>query len=272
MPNIFDFDQTVTHYHTFSNSNLTIKIESGDLELKPGMNPHELMKNKYFEYLAGNNEISLNFKNGIEEYLKHDKDNLSAIATFHNNPSFVAGYIAKVLNKKLDYKEQKIHKITDEFNIAVNVYSVEGEDKPFYISYLPYIDEFNKAVDFLKNKNEQIKFIHSLWMENNLIDTETKINFYDDSTDNIDAANYIDFINCYKVDPQDKNFAFTESSVAASSYTSVTESSEEVPINVEVEENTQQFQQRQRFFQNSQSQGESTEENTETTESVLKNI
>lgn len=285
MPKIFDFDLTVTSRHTFK-----------DYQLMTPKHTNEQMKQSITQYTNGENYGRMFLKEDIEKHLQHNSENFSAIATFHNNPNFVAGCVALVLDKELTFKEQLIRKTEGGYDIAVNVYSVNEEKNPFYISYIPYINDFNNARKSLGNKNQQINHILDLWMENRLIDAETKIDFYDDTQVNVQSVQPLKVINSYKVCPITEKFTFTltisssneslmDKPEAASSSSSVASSTESVPRELiqevfadkdhsigdeEAEDLIKEFSKTARFFQNAQPQREETKEYAETTDSVLK--
>ena len=56
-------------------------------------------------------------------HLKHDELQTSAIATYHNNPAFIAGNVAALLNKKLTLAETRHSKAP---TVAIDIYTIEG--------------------------------------------------------------------------------------------------------------------------------------------------
>lgn len=187
MPAIFDFDCTLTIKHTFREH----AIENA-----------RFAQNQYFLGQAKGKE---NIKHGVDAILKHDEQGLSAVATYHNNPEFVAGNISAILKKELTFVRtirKEIHNAgsLEKTIIAINVYRVEGIDKPFLISYLPHEgDEFLSAQYILKNKNAQIMAIRQFWLKEGLIKPTDTIDFYDDSRQNFDGATSLDYINGHLV-------------------------------------------------------------------------
>lgn len=190
MPAIFDFDCTLTIDHTFSNHAIERAL--------PGQN----------QYTLGQKEQ--NIKRGLDSVLKHDELDLSAVATYHNNPEFVAGNISVILNKELTllYTIRKIIVNADsseQTEIAMNVYNVAGIDKPFLISYLPHEgDEFQSAMGILRNKNAQISAIREFWLTKGFINSTDDIDFYEDSSTNFNGARLLDYINGYLVTESDE--------------------------------------------------------------------
>lgn len=94
---------------------------------------------------------------GIEAVLKHNNnDELTAIATYHNNPAYIAGYISRILGKELVFQETFY---STQPTTAINVYQVAGIERPFLISYLPDLgDAFQTKMNQLAGKNNQINF------------------------------------------------------------------------------------------------------------------
>ena len=187
MPAIFDFDCTLTIEHTF---------------LEHAIEKARLAQN---QYVLGQAKGKKNIKHGVDAILKHDDQGLSAVATYHNNPGFVAGNISAILKKELtlvDTIREEIHNAgsLEKTVIAINVYRVEGIDKPFLISYLPHEGhEFISAQRILKNKNAQIMAIRQFWLKEGLIKPTDTIDFYDDSRENFDGATSLDYINGHLV-------------------------------------------------------------------------
>lgn len=181
MPSIFDFDQTISIKHTFRN----FKLGAVD----PSANHFELGK----KHALGN------IKKQIENYLKHDNDNLSAVATWHNNADFIAGYLAIVTGKELTL-EKTMH--SKDGLIAINQYRVTGVNKPFLISYIPHAndDAFQNALTLLKNKNRQIAWLHKKMLKQQLIQEDSIIDFYEDTRKNFEEAKKLPYIKSHLVD------------------------------------------------------------------------
>jgi len=189
---IFDFDLTVTKKHSFR----TKRIEMPE--------PPETW------YVAGKNAANEGaVRLGIGEFLKHDAENLSAIATFHNNPDYVAGHIAHILGKELVLSETLLSNGTPK--VAINVYAVEGS-RPFLISHLPYEgQEFNVNTKALGNKNSQIEFLRATWIRMGLAQESNVINFYDDSGENFQAAVELGYVSGNLVNKESESFAISMS-------------------------------------------------------------
>jgi hypothetical protein len=204
MPAIFDFDLTLTRENTFPSRCLEVS--------------HELTDEA--QYAEGKKNGETNIKHGLASVLLHDHQNLSAVATDHNNPKFVAGSISAILKKELTllktirrrivtnvdvHSEKK--KIDMRFDIAVDIYKVEGVDKPFLISYIPYTGEtFSLVTDILLNKNVQIRAIRDVWLKQELIKTTDAIDFYEDTQKNFKDGMFLDYLNGYLVNAQSDAF------------------------------------------------------------------
>lgn len=148
----------------------------------------------------------------IALHLKHDANNLSAIATFHNNPAFVAGCIAHTFGKELTLVAT--HSSSSTPAVAIAEYKVEGA-RPFLISYLPYVTaQFNKNMNLLGNKNSQIEFVRSTLLGRGLITESDVIQFYDDSRENYEAASRLPFIQSNLVKGQAGPFIIEEALLA----------------------------------------------------------
>lgn len=191
MPSIFDFDQTISIEHTFRNFKLGA--------LDPSANPYELGK----KHALGN------IKKQVENYLKHDNDNLSAIATWHNNPDFIAGYMAILTGKEL-ILEKTMH--SKDGLIAINQYRITGVDKPFLLSYIPHANDpdFQNALTLLKNKNRQITWLHKKMLKQQLIQEDSLIDFYEDTRKNFEEAKKLPYIKSHLVDNNSDYFSIIE--------------------------------------------------------------
>ncbi len=183
--NVFDFDHTITKKHTFSESGLSA-LSVGEAN-----------------YQHGIKHAQSNIKSNLP--LKHNEDELSAVATYHNNPDFIAGYISVILQKKLTFKEKLVW--PNEPNVSINVYQVEGISRPFLISYVPqYGKSFNSAISLLPGKNKHIELLRKVLFEDNQISSQSaKINFYDDSINNVELAQELSNVNSYLVNAHDVN-------------------------------------------------------------------
>ncbi len=187
MPAIFDFDCTLTKDHTFNDHAIERAL--------PAQN----------QYTLGQTEGKKNIKNGVDVVLNHDEQDLSAVATYHNNPEFVAGNISAILKKELTLVDTIRKTIvnagsSEKTEIAINIYKVVGIDKPFLISYLPHKgNAFQSAMRILENKNAQISAIREFWLAKGFIKGTDNIDFYEDSSTNFNAAKSLDYINGYLV-------------------------------------------------------------------------
>ncbi len=177
MPLIFDFDCTITKEHTFKKHCIEQARDINQYELGKEIGPDIIAK-------------------GIEEKLLHNEQQFSAIATHHNNPEFIAGIVSLILGQKLTLKKQQVS--TTSAQVALNIYQVENSNKPFLISYIPY-KEYSKTLSTLIGKNEQITLIRNTWIKAQLIDKNTKINFYDDDSNNVALACDLSYLNVRQV-------------------------------------------------------------------------
>ncbi len=192
---IFDFDQTLTKQHTFSWHGL----ESYLSDLSPQVIYREGIENAH-----------TNMKGGVLAYLKHDVEHLSAIATYHNNPDFAAGFIAGLLGKEL-ILSKTIYSKTNPIT-AINYYTVDGTKAPFLISYIPaYHEHFKQRLRMLEGKNDQIMFLRSSLLEERLIEDDTIIDFYDDSDNNFQHAKSLPLINGHLIAARNETFTIIDS-------------------------------------------------------------
>lgn len=111
---IFDFDQTLTKFHTFRVRRRPINSSTYD------RNAH---------YQLAKIDAASQKKEKIENYLVHNDSQISAIAAYHNNPAYIAGFVSAILNLDLDFEETLVSQDTPR--IALDVYTVKGQKYPF---------------------------------------------------------------------------------------------------------------------------------------------
>lgn len=168
---LFDFDRTFNQEHTFGHNN---KLAHKNLT------PEQ-------SYQTGKEHALTNLKLGLANWFKHDDSgNTSAIVTFHNNPNYIAGYVAVLLGKEL------IAEPSDEDNsneIGLARFKVVGLEQPFFISYINRTGaEFDQTIKALLNKNKLIEKMRTLFQKSGILKDGDIIKFYDDDQKNYLAA------------------------------------------------------------------------------------
>lgn len=204
---VMDFDCTLTKAHTFHKSKLELQVTD---------NFQALIEQGYDDALTilKEGDVLTNLKQGIPENLyAMTDDHVCAIATFHNNPDFVAGYFMQL--SKLEKKNipTMVGTIFDKkYPIAINVYYINALSKPLYVCYIPGIEaEFDRRVRKLNGKNEMIAFIERVWKEKGLFQGGD-IDFYDDTLFNISMLNKGDWaeklkhVNAFHVERKNDHF------------------------------------------------------------------
>ena len=197
MPNeitIFDFDQTLTKIHTFQ----TKCIEKFGVTT-PAALIHQ-----------GAEDARTNLKDGLTpSHISLEGDRLFCLATYHNNPDYVAGYIQTLLGKTITPSMEPLQ-FAHDGDIAIKTYRIEGVEKPLFISYIPKQGaEFNAARGKLTGKNEQIAFLSQILQVNHLMEPGASINYYDDDSKNIDKVKPLANIKAHLVDGHAESFQFT---------------------------------------------------------------
>ncbi|KTD12049.1 hypothetical protein Lgra_1507 [Legionella gratiana] len=191
---ILDFDQTVSIQHTFGEHCLDNHQNLSMTDI----------------YQLGKNHAIQNVKMGIEAVLKHnDSDELTAIATYHNNPTYIAGYVSRILGKELIFQKTLY---STQPTTAINVYKVAGIERPFLISYLPDLGlAFQTKVNQLAGKNNQINFLTQVLNNEGQIDINNFIiNFYDDTQKNYTNAKGLPKVNSFWVQGNTSKFSLQE--------------------------------------------------------------
>ncbi len=181
---IFDFDLTLTRAHTF------------------GMTDG---------YETGKENAKSNIKIQANEYFLHDVDHLSSIATYHNDPAFIAGFVAELLGKELTFIETIA---SDVHGTAIDRYAVMGLDTPFLISYISTRDgeEYAAIVKRLcvHGKNEQLLSLRRVLLNEAWVEEGSVFDFYDDSENNYQCASQLPQINSYLVSAECPMFTVVE--------------------------------------------------------------
>nr|HAT8714135.1 hypothetical protein [Legionella jordanis] len=182
MPNtvhLFDFDQTLTVHHTFKHTERSLFPNASEADM----------------YQMGKEEFDRNRKPGAESFFIHNDQQASAIATFHNNPSMVAGFLSRMLGDK------ELTPVNTQVSgpYAVTTYQVKGSNTPVLVSWInaSSAEEFNGTIATLQqqniHKNGQLSFLHQCMSNQNIIQPTTDIHYFDDSQANIIAAESLPF-------------------------------------------------------------------------------
>lgn len=202
----WDFDQTLTIRHTFA------EYERGCF--LNGETDSEL-------YVLGKQHFENNRKIFPEDtdvkapplFAHDDQHAISAIATFHNNPSFIAGFVSKKLHQEL-MLHHIIYSDTTPL-VAVSFYAVGRLNTPFLISWIPAIGhDFAETIGKLQSqhiyKNHQLSLLRQNLIPDYLEPTAL-IHFCDDSVANVDVAATLPFpLVGYYVDPQQSRLSLRQ--------------------------------------------------------------
>lgn len=178
---IFDFDQTLTKEHSFA----THRLEQYDCE------DYQFYKKCY--------EMGKLFarKEALDNYLIHRDNTISAIATFHNNHSFIAGVLSAHFKSELVHNETEL---MEDGLTAIATYTLPGSQHPIYISFIPAIgDLFTDKLIELRNKNNQLATLRTKIEQKLQIVPGIKIEFYDDSQTNTQEAQKTKQIQCFSI-------------------------------------------------------------------------
>lgn len=196
---IFDFDGTLTKGPSFRETHI-------DVFPRDAIGATQA-------YRAGV-DYAENKKLGIDSYFRHNLNDISCIATYHNNPNFIAGLVSTILGKELIFEQTELHK-SIEIKIAVNRYRIAGSPD-FFIAYIPHSGlpitpeglggpSFETVIKKLSGKNDHIAMLLKILSDNNSINQDTSIHFYDDSQEHFNKASSLP-INAHLVDSKNHNF------------------------------------------------------------------
>ena len=186
---VFDFDQTLTKIHTFSTRSLDATYEGARAE---------------DHIREGSTDAHANLKEGLKDstspLFSFEADHLFCIATYHNNPDYIAGYLQVLLGKTIMPSVEPT-KYSHGDDIAIKNYDVDGSDKPLLISFIPQVGPaFGAARRRLTGKNEQICFLEEILQSKFLMEPGALINYYDDDPVNIEKAMALPHVRAHRVD------------------------------------------------------------------------
>jgi hypothetical protein len=175
----YDFDQTLTKKHTFSK-----------FRLKKALLPEE---HSIQEMLGASNAA-----HNIKHHIIHNAEQISGIATYHNNPNFIAGFISHMLKSELKLIKT-IYSTTTPVT-AIDVYQIGNIKAPFLISYIPAYDEdFYTVLNSLQGKNPQITHLRETLSQMGHLTDADVIDFYDDTPINVSQAKQLKNIRPHEV-------------------------------------------------------------------------
>lgn len=184
MISIFDFDCTLTKEHTFRSTALH------------GLSPDGLRNHSVEQYQRGWAAQRQLAKANLTDYVKHNDDDFYlCIATYHNNPSFIAGFLSGHFGRELSYVK------TDDVgeSTVIASYQLMGVSRPILISCIAATDaDFDNALRILSDKNHQIRqLMQVLATQCDL--SSCAINFYDDTPNNALQATMVDGVRAWEV-------------------------------------------------------------------------
>jgi len=178
----YDFDETITPKHTYKEQGLTYGYEYDNAFLLESMN-------------RGYAYAQTSLKEGLREHCKHDDEKFSAaIITYHNNPWFIAGYMAHVLNTPLETL-QCMGPQAKAAAFAVFGFQITGLNKPLLITC-----RTEDVLDERKGKNDMILLTKKVLEEGQYVSKNAQYSFFDDDYQNVHTAwKHLSFLNCHQV-------------------------------------------------------------------------
>jgi hypothetical protein len=172
---ILDFDQTITKEHTFQDASIT--EENKHLE-------DDFFGQGVRAAAAGNVKDAL-----PEVLLQMNSKHAFGIATYHNNPDYIAGYMQHVLGKKVTLSWMSADR---ENPVAVHAYRIEGSTQTLLIAHIAKTvnrsDDLPARFNNYDGKNAHISALQRFAAEEKLVDENTFYDFFDDSEQNVKKA------------------------------------------------------------------------------------
>ena len=238
---IFDFDLTISIEHTFANAQLQ-KADISTISASPDY------KKRGFKDAQSNVKANLPL-----ELMDLSGGNLFAIATFHNNPDYIAGYLEHIWGREITTDNQVFYSKAEP-KVAVKEFHVKGISKPLLISYLPKVEEeFQRFIWLLNGKNNQIQLLVDLATEKKLLADDYNIDFFDDSFGNIEKVSQLADLNISAYQVKDgRDFELVRSDkpleVLKNKYSAVSEPSELITVATTSASNSSDWSQNAKMF------------------------
>ena len=152
---------------------------------------HELNYNADAFQMGMQDAASGGMKEGLPRvFLKMDEDHAFCVATYHNSPEYIAGFMGHVLGKKVTPVWFGSNSNVD--SVMVGGYRIDGQTQPLLIAYMLKKDkDLGAAVQTLqasKGKNTHIEELR-IWANNKkLVDDGTFYDFFDASEQDLEKA------------------------------------------------------------------------------------
>ena len=183
---IIDFDLTMTCWHTFKQNQIAnMENNSPDERVEAGRWTAERMKC-----------LKTNIHRGVAPF-QFAGDDLFCVATYHNNPDFIMGYLGHMMGEKIIHTQSYIA----QNGLAIRQCQLKSSDKPLLISYINASNEpeFGRTIADLHGKNEQIEFLRAILSQEGIIGAGSTCDFYDDDPNNIALAGQLFNLRTHQV-------------------------------------------------------------------------
>lgn len=130
------------------------------------------------DYEQGKKDAPAWLKADASLWFLHNEHYISAIATFHGFPDYIAGFLACVLGKALKRLDTPPTVVPTE-NTLIAAYEVEGESRPVLISYINPLADRRPVIRGDEWKSKQLSELRDLMLKNNWLTDEESIHFYE---------------------------------------------------------------------------------------------
>lgn len=182
---VFTFDHTICQRPTFFRFKNNVisynQIRKSNSHLEFQFNPTD--------YQQGKKDAISTVKTGIQPFLLHDKHYVSAIATFHCYPDYIAGYIATILGKELTRIDEHSPPTNPYENTLIAAYQIEGVERPFLISYINPMQDRQSALRVLGSKTTQILQLRQVMVDNDWVSADEPVHLYEGVCSEPECAN-----------------------------------------------------------------------------------
>ncbi|QDQ39649.1 hypothetical protein E3226_004155 [Legionella geestiana] len=129
------------------------------------------------DYEKGKKDATDFLKADASSWFLHNEDYISAIATFHSFPDYIAGFLATMLGKEL--KRLDTHTVAPTENHLIASYEVEGVSRPVLIAYINPLVDRQLAITSDNWKSEQLSDLRGVLLKNNWLRDDESVHFYE---------------------------------------------------------------------------------------------
>lgn len=170
---VFTFDHTICKRPTF----FRFKNHVVDYDQSRKRDHSLNFKFNQADYEHGKKDALDNVKSGFSSWFVNDENHISAIATFHCYPDYIAGHLAHILGKELTRVDSSSRIPYEDTLIAE--YRVEGHSRSILISYVNPMADRHSALITLGSKTKQLLQLRYAMLNRDWITEDEPVHLYE---------------------------------------------------------------------------------------------